>query len=156
MGPPVQTTYPSVMPIAVPGMPATMTGWDADTKIVETVAGIGFGVAVSQGVSDKGIIIGGAKFRGVTYRDVTLVPTPTVTDIYPRYASAGVMVRGDIWVLVGADAVTAGDLAAYIPATGVITKTTGAGTPTAIAGGRFTRGAAAGGLALLRLAGPYA
>jgi hypothetical protein len=46
--PAVQTTYPTNISPAVAGQPASMSGWDVDTKICETAAGIGFGLAVSQ------------------------------------------------------------------------------------------------------------
>lgn len=148
---PVQPTYGATMPVGTPGMPATMTGWDADTRIVETAAGIGFGLAVSQGTSEQGIVIGGAKFRGITYRDVTLLAACNAVDIYPRYMNAGVMVRGDLWVTV-VDAITVNDAVNYNPATGQLLK----GTGTAIPGARIMRGAGAGGLAIVRLAGPFA
>lgn len=143
---PVQTTYPAVMPVGLPGMPASMVNWDGDTRIVETAAGIGFGLAVSKGATDRGIVIGGAsKFAGITYRDITLFG-PTV-DVYPQYTNAGIMVRGDIWVAVGA-AVVAGTAANFVAATGVITSGAGTAIPNSI---WMTSQATVGGLAILRL-----
>lgn len=151
--PVVQTLYPDTMAVAVAGMPATMTTWDADTKFVETAAGIGFGVAVSRGTSEKGIVIGGAAtFLGVTYRDITLItPIGGTVDIYPQKALAGIMIRGDIWVPVSA-AVVAGAAVIFNAATGIF----GGAAGTSIAGAEWIRGQATiGGLALLRLGGKY-
>jgi hypothetical protein len=97
----VQSAYTRYMPVAQVGMPASMHGWDIDTKIVETVAGIGFGLVVSKGSADNGIIIGGAAAVGVTVRDIALsqVPGNLAADLYARYANAGIMVVGDIWAI---------------------------------------------------------
>lgn len=149
---PVQVTYPLTMAPAVAGMPATMTGWDADTRIVETVAGIGFGLAVTKGASgDRAIVVGGtAKFAGITYRDITQMPDLTSLDIYPRYSNAGVMVKGDIWVSVKA-AVVAGTPANWDNATGQLGAAAGAGA-TAVPGAVWmTSQSSVNGLAILRL-----
>lgn len=146
----VQGAYGTALAVGVPGMPASMEGWDADTGIVETVAGIGFGLAVSKGTADRGIVIGGTAFRGITYKDITLLPGATA-DIYPRYYNAGVMRRGDIWVT-AVDAVTPADAPQWVNATGAIQKATGAGI-SAIVGGRFLTTAGAGTPVLLRLTG---
>lgn len=146
---PVQTTYPTVMPVGVAGMPATMTTWDADTRICETVAGIGFGLAVSQGSGTKGVIIGGttAGFQGVSYRDITLIAACGFLDLYPQYANMGVMVRGDIWVAVEA-AVTIASAVIFNAATGQF----GAATGQTITQAKYIiPQATPGGLALLRM-----
>ena len=151
--PVVQTTYPEMMPVAVAGMPATMTTWDADTKFVETAAGIDFARAVSRGASEKGVVIGGAAtFIGVTYRDITLVTQVGGTvDKIPQKSLAGIMIRGDIWVDVSA-AVVAGDPVIFNATTGRF----GGATGSQIAGAEWIRGqATVGGLALLRLGGKY-
>lgn len=143
---PVQSIYSATMIPGVEGMPASMSTWDADTRNVETAAGIPFGRAVSQGASEKGVIIGGAAFRGITFRDITLVHAlATDLDRYVLNELAGVMVRGDIWVKV---------ISAVTPATAVVfSATTGelAVAGTAIPNSRYVRGAGAGGIALLRL-----
>lgn len=150
--PPAQTTYPTVMPIGVPGMPATMTTWDGDTRIPETVAGIGFGLAVSQGTTARGVIIGGttAGFIGVTYRDITLMAACGFIDLYPQYANAGVMVRGDVWVAVEA-AVAIGAAVIFNATTGQF----GAATGQTITNAKWmTAQATPGGLAILRIRNP--
>ena len=96
---PVQSTYIRYLLPAQNGMLASEVNWAADTKTIETVAGIGFGLAVSQGVADQGVIIGGAAFVGITMRDVTLPRSEQLTvDAYARYDNAPVLTMGDIWV----------------------------------------------------------
>ena len=104
---PLQTVYTRYLGVGQNGMLADETVWAADTRTVETAAGIGFGLAVSQGTNDKGCIIGGAAFVGVTRADPTLaradlsVPgTSTVVglDLYAQNELAGVLTMGDIWV----------------------------------------------------------
>jgi hypothetical protein len=141
----VQTTYPTTLTPGVEGMPGTMTTWDADTRTVETAAGIGFGKAVSQGATDKGVVIGGAAFRGVTYRDITLVHAAADVDKYLQRELAGVMVRGDVWVKV-TGAVTPATPVTFAAATGNFGE---AGT--AVPNARYVRSAGAGGLTLLRV-----
>jgi len=104
---PVQSTYTRYEPVAQNGMLANETNWVADTRIVETAAGIGFGLAVSQGTGDKGCIIGGSNFVGITRADQTLpradlsIPgssSTTPLDAYSQYDNAGILKEGDIWV----------------------------------------------------------
>jgi len=142
----VQTTYTTGMRPALAGMPASMHGYNGDTKICETVAGIGFGLACSRGTADRGAIIGGAAFVGVTVRDITLVHAVADLDKYVRYENMGLMVYGDIWVSVGA---------AVTPATAVVfSATTGqfALAGTSLANAKYmTTQATIGGLAILRI-----
>lgn len=146
----IQPTYLDTILPGVPGMPASMTGWDADTKVVETAAGIGFGLAVSQGSAAKGIILGGtaAGFRGITYKDIALIPTAALTDKYPQYSNAGVMVEGDIWVL-PSEAVLVTDPVYFAGATGIFLKT--AAGAQLVAGAMWIRGGDASNVAMLRL-----
>jgi hypothetical protein len=108
---PVQSIYTRYQPIGQNGDLASSINFSADTRIVETAAGIGFGLAVSQGVlSDAGCVIGGSAFVGVTRRDVTIaradlsatpgqIPQNTYpVDLYPQSDNVGVLVTGDIWV----------------------------------------------------------
>lgn len=111
----VQTSYrPQIAP-AVVGMIATEVGWDAITRLCVTATGIPFGVAVSQDTSDKGAVIGGTKFLGITCRDITLdrIPIDPLAaagtlaglDVYPQYSNMGVLTRGQIWVLAHANVI---------------------------------------------------
>ena len=102
---PLQTTYPQYEAVAQLGMPASMTGWDVDNRVLEDPTGNGvmFGRAVCQGyMSDKGVTLGqlsGGAFVGITQADPTLplVQSRTV-DTYYDTDNVAVMVRGDIWV----------------------------------------------------------
>lgn len=151
---PVQSFYNRYLIPAQLGMLADETNFAADTRIVETAIGIGFGIAVSQGVADRGCIIGGTAFVGITRADITLaradvVPSITV-DRYRQYDNAGILTMGDIWVS-PAGSVAAGDAVYYNTTTGqlgfsggtviedarwmtgLVTGTTAAGTAVSLA-----------------------
>jgi len=157
----LQATYGVQQAVGYAGAPATMHGWDADSYIVDKAgAVIPFGVAVSikgnviATGTERSIIIGGtaAMFAGVTYRDITMPPIASGgTEGYPPGWVAGVMTRGDMWVTV-TDAVAVGDVVKFVTATGVFAA---AGT-ILLPHARWMRGAAAGGLAILRLGQPNA
>lgn len=126
----VQTVYkPQILP-AVVGMIADEASAEVMTRICETSAGIGFGLAVTLGtLSDKGALLGGTSagaFLGVSVRDITLDRLPidplaadgtlTSADTYPQYANMAVLTRGNIWVLCyggGAAGVKSGDPLGY-------------------------------------------
>lgn len=145
----VQSAYTENIPAGLPGMLAFNQPAMVDTRICETAAGIGFGLAVGQGTDDKGAVLGGAlaDFVGITVRDVTLPVGQT--DKYAQYNNMAVLSEGDIWVTVGAD-VDAGDVVHYDATTGVLTNTGGSGP---IVGARYMTSAASGGLARVRLSG---
>lgn len=149
MATPVQSTYQARMD---PGRPGLVMGGDyeAKTGICETVLGIGFGLAVSQGAADMGVILGGTRlgFRGITIRDITLENAQL--DKYARYQNVGVLTEGQIWVA-PAVAVVANDPVHFVAATGVLTNTGGQGP---INGARWvTSAAGTGDLALVELSG---
>jgi len=147
---PVQTTYREQM---LDNSPGTLQGSDYNTEtgICETVAGIPFGRAVSQGAeSDQGVIIGGslAAFRGVAMKDVTL---GAEQDTYLVPNNVGIMNRGTIWVEPN-EAVTADAAVYFVAATGVFSdNASGAVGP--IKGARWKTSCAANGRALLQLSG---
>lgn len=152
----LQPTYAVNQPIALPGMPGTMTTWDADSCIVDkaAVANIGFGLAVSlKNTEPATVVIGGtaATFRGISVRDITLPPISVnrATEGYAPGENIGVMIRGDIWVTV-TDAVLVTDVPKFVTTTGVFAA---AGT-ILLPHARWVRPAGAGGLALLRLGMP--
>jgi hypothetical protein len=104
---PVQSTYQQFANIGQVGMPASMSGWDVDTRIAEAASadGIGFGLAVSQSaITDRGAVIGllsGGTFVGITCADPTLPNvTPGFTDLYQEGDNMAVAIRGDWWVVV--------------------------------------------------------
>lgn len=116
------------------------------SRTVEDAAGIAFGLAVAQGVNDKGIravTTGDTDFVGITVLDRTA--GDLINGKFVQYESARVLEEGVIWVEV-TEAVKAGDAAAVDLATGKFNK---AGA--AMAGARFETSAASGGLAQLRL-----
>lgn len=144
---PVQTTYDRYAQPAVNGMLASAINWDADTRIVETDDGIGFGLAVSQGTEDRGCIIGGSSFVGLTRLDPTVIRSESLTvDMYPQYDNAGILVKGDLWVTVYGD-VSANDAVYYNSTTGRLGQSGG----TLIEGARWMTSAASGELAVVRL-----
>ena len=103
------------------GMIADQVEYTVTTRICEAVAGIGFGLGVCQGtLLDKGAKFGtvAASFLGISVRDIALslspldplAPDGTVNplDAYGYKTNMGVLSRGHIWVLAGAN-VAAGD-----------------------------------------------
>lgn len=140
----VQSTYNRYAPDGANGAAASMHGWDADSKQAE--ATIGFGLAVSKGEADDGVVKGGALFVGVAMRDITLVHT--TPDQYEDGDNMAVMTRGDIWITVE-DAVVAQTAVTYNASTGQLGSSGG----TAISGALWKTSADAGGLAICRLGG---
>jgi len=129
MGTVVQTDYapqirPGVVGLIVDQVESSKQSW-----LVETAAGIGFGLAVSQGSGDQGCVIGGTKFVGITERSVVLGLAPIdplsstqgTVDVYPQRTNASVMSRGHMWVQAGAN-VTANDTVYYSGTTGQLTN----------------------------------
>lgn len=148
--PALQTTYAQTIRPGLPGMPATMHGYNADTRVVETAAGIGFGLAVSQGVADKGVLLGGTAPVGVSMRDVTLVHSASADlDKYVDNENMSVLVQGDIWVLTDS-AVTKGGVCSYDNTTGALGSTAPGAGRTAFPG-RWQTSTTGAGLAKLRV-----
>lgn len=145
--PPVQTNYSERI---APNTPGTIHGSDrdVDTGICETEAGIGFGLAVSQGsASDQGAILGGASaivFRGITVKDITLPQ-----DKYLPPNSMGILTRGPIHVAPG-EAVAANDPVYFDGTTGVLYKQAGGGRYL-IKGARWKTSAGVGGIAIVQI-----
>lgn len=133
-----QTDYVEGLPVPSAG---TIAGSRHDVihGICETVAGIGFGLAVSQGTeSDAGAILGGtiADFKGVSVKDVTLPQG----DKYLPPNTMAIMAKGIMWVLAKA-AVEANDPVHFDAATGEFSNTGGQGP---IPGAYWVKGAANG------------
>jgi hypothetical protein len=140
----VQSTYGTTMPIGSAGAAATTHGWDADTKQAE--GNIGFGLAVSKGEADDGVLLGGSLFVGVSMKDITI--SHDTADRYEAGDNVAVMTRGDIWVVVE-DAVVAQTAITYNTTTGALGSSGG----TAISGAIWKTSADAGGFAIARLSG---
>lgn len=121
----VQPSYQSRLDPARAGL-MTDCNFQTKTGIVETEAGIGFGLAVSQGVNEQGVVLGGAsKFLGVTVRDIT---QGAEEDKYPKGASLSYLKYGEIWVSPAAD-VANGDVVTYDSTTGRFSNTGGVAIP---------------------------
>lgn len=142
----VQTAYTEGQPIGAAGQVASQHRHIADSLVVETEAGIGFGLVVSPGAAARGIVIGGSAPFAVTVRDVTKPNTDG--DKYIETALAAGLCEGDIWVL-PVDAVAPGDPVRYNPTTGAL----GTGIGTTLKGARWLTSAAAGDPAMLRVGG---
>jgi hypothetical protein len=141
----LQTSYSENMPVALVGQPA-IPDYEADSRIVETAAGIGFGLAVSRGTGERGVVLGGTQFAGISLRDITI--EGDTADEYADKSNIGVMVKGQVWVN-AVDAVDAGDDVYFDNATGALSN---AGD-TKIDGAVWESSALAGGLAKVRLGG---
>jgi hypothetical protein len=161
----VQTTYAQYQTAGQVGMPATMTGYDIDTFLCEDVsspeAGIGFGLAVSQGTlhGDKSAGLGavsGGQFIGVTIADPGLANLDSsLTDKYRDGENMAVLVRGDIWVEPSADVVP-GDAVHYSDSTGQFGKSGGSVVKNArwMTSSSTDVNPRSGGLAILRITHP--
>jgi hypothetical protein len=146
MGNNLQSSYSRYATDGAAGAPATMTGWDADARNLES-ASCPFGYAVSQGVADTGAIKAGPTFCGIAIRDVAIEhDTP---DQFEQYDEMAVMVRGDIWVTVGTN-VVAGRQAYYNSSSGQL-GASGISNAVAIAGAKWLDTVTSGGLARVRL-----
>lgn len=150
----LQTTYAERMPIAVAGMIADESNYDADSRLVETAAGIPFGRVCGKGAAATGAVLGSSAATGaigISVRDMTLVPE--AADVYRQRDLAAIMWRGDIWVAVTA-AVVAGDEVTFAQATGEMSSAAPGAGVFALPGARFmTTQATVGGLAIVRLSG---
>ena len=136
--------YKSQPDVGVAGSIATTENRDIKSRTVEDAAGIAFGLAVAQGVNDKGIRAvktGDTKFVGITALDLSSRDDAK----FVQYESARILEKGVIWVEV-TENVKAGDDVAVDLATGKFNKS-GAKYPNA----RFETSAVAGGLAQVEL-----
>ncbi|MEA9796198.1 hypothetical protein VDG07_12735 [Xanthomonas campestris pv. raphani] len=140
---PLQTNYPSNLPIPVEGAPATEVPSTIISRTVEDGAGLSFGKPVAQGMGARGIVaFAGVKFVGITIMDRSARATG-----YAQYDEAGVWTGGDIWVTASV-AVAVGDQV-HLTAAGAFTNV--ATNNTAITGARWdTSTTATGQLAVVR------
>jgi hypothetical protein len=151
--PAVQTTYTERMPIAVAGLVTNMEHHKAESRTVETAAGIGFGLACSQGVQDKGAVLGGASaavFIGISIRDVA--KSAGDADKYKQFQSGAFLTEGSIWLTVGGNVAPGNDVT-FDQNTGVLSSIAPGAGQFAIAGARWMTTATTGNLALCRLGG---
>jgi hypothetical protein len=142
-----QTAYADRPVMGLEGQIWDMTDNNAVvSRLVETVAGIGFGKAVIQGTADAQVKLGAAGvYIGVTVIDRTLLPEDA--DTYAQNTSAAVLIKGS-FLAKPIEAVVAGD-PVYRTATGTLGKT--ASGNTLIANAMWETSAAANGIAVIRL-----
>lgn len=140
----VQTNYADNIPAGYAGAIANEEPRVLISRNVEDAAGIAFGLAVMQGVADKGCVVSdGSAFLGVTVRDQSV--DPATPNLFAEDEEARIMTKGVIWVE-NSGGVAAGDRVEAL-ADGALGSTTGAG----ISGARWDTTAADGVLAQLRL-----
>lgn len=119
------------------------------SKNVETVAGIGFGLAVSQGTGEQGCVLtgtGAENFIGITVVDQGAY-SPTGDDTVPQNSQIAVLQEGSVVVTV-AVAVVAGEAAYAVTADGTFTNVA---TGNIDINGVFETAAGVAGLAVVRL-----
>ena len=159
-----QTDYTIDLAAARPGQIANDAICQVDSRIAKnaddmSTAGIGFGLAVTQGAGDKDARLPGeaatelaSGFIGITVRDVTTYPEPV--NEYHTNSVMGVLTQGDIWVTVGSE-VAAGQDVTFAPGGGLSSDAAQEADDEtkrlSIAGARWMTSAAPNGLAVVRL-----
>ncbi len=139
----VQTTYSDNIAAGKAGAVANMVPSSLISRTVETAAGVGFGLAVSQGTEDYGVVVfNDADYVGITVRERSV---SAGQDSYAQYDTACVITQGEV-SCVAVDAVSAGD-PVHILATGTLSNTGGDVIDDAVWG----TSASAGGIAVVRL-----
>lgn len=129
--------------LGAPGSFADMSGWDVDSYMAEGT--IPFGLAVSKGAADDGVLKAGTLFIGISVRDITIVHT--TADEYETGDVVAVASKGDIWVR-AKENVVARTAVKYDTSTGELGKAAG----TAIAGAVWLTTTLAGAMGIVRLA----
>ena len=147
----LQTTYNAMLPVGRPGQVADMRNRTVVSReVLATSANIAFGAPVLRDAADHGCAAVGTAgvggFLGIAIADATV--RPGNLDTFAPFDTVAVMLKGVVWVAV-TSAVTP-SAPAFYDASGNLTAT--ATGNTAIASGTFETTAAAGGVAILRLA----
>ena len=96
-----QTSYSIKQPKAYAGLIYAQAPHDIVSRDVETVAGIGFGVAVSRGTNkERQIVAGGTEFLGITIRSLDKEGAANTGAIqWNEKEAAGVLRDGYIWAV---------------------------------------------------------
>ena len=145
----IQTSYTERQRRGVHGMINNMVDRNVVTRVIESVGGVGSGIAVSQGANEDGCIVGGTAvgFVGITVKDVT-INNPTAPDVYPAKTNVGVLTKGELFITAPATIVT-GDPVYFVPGTGALTNVSAGNI--LIAGARWKFGVASGALGIVQL-----
>lgn len=121
------------------------------TLVLETAAGMAFGVVGVRGTADNQVRVSEASrpFAGISLADPT--QDFTTADLYPQYARVAVRDKGPV-VCIASVAVVKGDPVYFVPGTGVLTNVSNSSANTLIAGAIWdTTQATPGGLAIVLL-----
>lgn len=148
---PIDIAYRDTMRNNAPGTIAG-SGYDVKTGNCETDAGIGFGLAVSQGtISDDAVVLGGtlSGFKGITVKDINR--DTRSADKYQKYEEVGYLNRDEIWVV--ATGAVADGAVYFDGTTGAILASSGGGAIGPIPGARFKTSADDEGRCVVYLAG---
>lgn len=147
-----QTSYSIKQAVAYAGLVYAQAPHDIVSRDVETVAGIGFGVAVSRGTDlERQVVAGGTSFTGITIRSLDKEGAANTGSIqWNEKETAGILRDGYIWVVCPSGC-NPGDSANYVNATGVIDSGSAGVGETQLDGAQWETVAAAGELAVLRL-----
>jgi len=147
-----QTSYSIKQPKAYAGLIYAQAPHDIVSRMVETVAGIGFGVAVSRGTDkERQIVAGGTDFLGITIRSLDKEGAANTGDIqWNETEAAGILRDGYIWAVCPAGC-NPGDAVKYTDATGVLDAGAAAAGETQLDGAQWETVAAAGELAVIRI-----
>jgi len=148
----IQTTYSENIPAGKIGAIVNTENVNLISRNVETVAGIGFGLPVSQGATEDGVRLSGASafdYIGFTVRDQSV----RTADIFSQYESARIMTHGLLWVTVtDAGGVVQGDPVWVTKATGALSNAdVGSSGGINLAGCKWESAAANGALAKIRV-----
>lgn len=141
-----QDMYRATLRPAVAGQRATQIPATMISRNVETVAGLGLGLPVAQGVDDKGCkLFDGGTVLGITVRERSLTAEENK---FLRYESARIMTEGDIWA-VCTTGCNAGD-PVYARPSNATWQTSSANSGVQWVGARWDTSAEPGELAVIR------
>jgi len=120
--PTLQSAYAHRHARWIEGMQLNMEQTNIITRTIESAAGIGFGKVACRGTADNTCKVAAAS--AVPYGITVLDPTQqgTVVDVYPQYQNVAIMTEGVVVAMAG-EAVSDGDPVYFVPATGVLMKT---------------------------------
>jgi len=147
-----QTSYDIRQGKAYAGLIYAQAPHDIVSRSVETVAGIGFGVAVTRGTdADKQIVpAASADFLGITIRSLEKEGGTAGAIQWNAKETAGVMRSGYIWAVCPTGCVP-GDAVNYADGTGVLDSGAAGAGSTSLDGASWETTAVAGELAVVRL-----